>query len=181
MTPTQYPMKTRAEIAARMAQYLQAAGDDAVELRATLAFASTCLFMQRFNDDRSWLLNHRAQIDEQDVQALQALGRRLVDRLTMEGDTLPDITGRTLDALTADAKRHLATVGDRRAFAGRLVAHSSGQTIDEHLEQLALLLTDALVRLAGYDAVIDELHQLRAQAEIEKAKDEQRVAEAVKA
>lgn len=181
MTHPQYPTKTRREIAAQVAQYLQAAGDNAVELRATLAFASTSLFMRRFTDDRAWLLIHRAQIDEQDVQALRALGRRLVDRLTVEGDAVPDITGRTLDALTADAKRHLAVSGNRRDFAAGLVAHNSGQTIEEHLEQLALLLTDALLRLSGYDAVIDELHQLRAQVEIEQAKAEQSVAEAVQA
>lgn len=174
MTHSKFPT-SRAEIATGLAHGLQVAAGDPEVLRSALYLADRHLHRLNLAADRHWLCEHIGHIRLADAEGLAALTARLIERLTIEGDqpARGDLTGRTLDALTADAKRHLAVSGNRRDFAAGLVAHNSGQTIEEHLEQLALLLTDALLRLSGYDAVIDELHQLRAQVEIEQAKAEQ--------
>lgn len=165
MTPNQYPMKTRAEVAQRIAKHLLTDGLSAVPLNATLTFASTLLTLNGYRNDWRWLREHRAKAHREDGRALRALAQRLVLRLNIEGEDISETTARVVDSLTVDTAHHLARSGDRAAIVARLVEQ------DRH--QLAVLLTDALVRLAGYDAVIDELHQLRAQLAIAQAHAEQ--------
>ncbi|MFC4124879.1 hypothetical protein [Nocardia rhizosphaerae] len=185
MTPKQYPT-SRVDIAANLSADILHARGDSEAIRNAMRTADHALVTLGYRDDHAWLCKHSERLTREDVAARLHVAQKLIERLHIEGDaSAPDLTGRTLDALVADAKRHLAVSGDRRDFAGRLIAHNSGLTIEQHLEQLALLCTDAAYRLVGYAAAVDELNDLRARvvalADIRQAKAEQAVAEAVQA
>lgn len=173
MTQPKYPTQTRAQIAQRLAEFLATAKGVPHLVRTGIAVADSTLVQGGYLDDHRWLCEHYMHVRLNDAAAIGSLAHRLVERLTIEGDSMVDITSRTVDSLTADVKAHLAESGDRRLVTARLAE------LDR--SQLATLLTSALVRLSGYDAVIDELFQLRAKFEIEEAKAEQVAAEAVQA
>ncbi|MFD4444638.1 hypothetical protein ACFWPK_33155 [Nocardia sp. NPDC058519] len=84
MTQPKYPTKTRVDIAQRIGKHLVTDGDNTVELRATLTFASTELYLQRYHGDWHWLRAHRAQTDTDNVAALRVLALRLIERLHIE-------------------------------------------------------------------------------------------------
>ncbi|MEV4155457.1 hypothetical protein AB0J48_20745 [Nocardia salmonicida] len=171
MTPTQSPTKSRIQIAHQLSTSIATDRGRADLVRTAIAIADSALVVSGFADDHRWLCEHFTHIRLDDAAGMLTLAHRLIERLTIEGDTgLVDVIGRTVDALTADVKGHLAKSGDRRSVTARLAGLDRAQ--------LAVLLSNALVRLAGYDAVIDELHQLRAQVDIKQAKAEQAAANA---
>ncbi len=162
MTHSQSPMQTRALIAQRLAEFLKTAKGAVHLVRTGIAIADGALTTSGFADDHRWLCEHYSRIRSDDLHGVTALANRLVERLTIEGDAVADDSGRAVDSLIGDTARHLASSGDRDAIFTHML------TLD--IERLAHLVTDALVRLSDRDALLDELFQLRAQADIVQAK-----------
>jgi hypothetical protein len=174
MTHPKSPTQTRAQIAQSLAEFLETAKGAPHLVRTGISVADGALVQRGYLDDHRWLCEHYAHVRLDDPAGVVSLAHRLIERLTIEGETaFADITSRTVDSLTVDVRAHLAESGDRRSVVARL-AQLDGR-------QLAALLANALVRLSGYDAVIDELFRLRAKFEIEEAKADQAAAEAVQA
>lgn len=174
MTQPKSPTQTRAQIAQRLAEFLKTARGAAHLVRTGIAVADGALVTNGFADDHRWLCEHYAHLRITDDDGITALATRLVERLTVEGDTVAEISRRTIDSLITDTAAHLSISGDRTAILDHM------RTLDH--ERLAHLVTDALVKLSDRDALLDQLFQLRAQLGIKQAKAEQpAVAEAVQA
>lgn len=173
MTHPQYPTKTRAQIAAHISDYLLADGDNVQQLRATIAYSSTALHLHRYNEDLQWLRMHRRQTDDESSGALRTLAERLIQRLSVEGESIADDSRRGVDSLITDTAHHLANAGDRVAILAHMLTLGA--------DRLAHLATDALVMLSDRARLVDENFQLRAQVNAAEARAEMAAAGAVQA
>lgn len=166
MTQPNPATKTRADVAHLLTARLITDGGRADFVLCSLSIASLQLSAAGFRGDYRWLCEHTSHVSGTDAAGLTALAHRLIERLTIEGgQAIDDVTSRTVDTLTRDVAAHLAQDGGRRAVAARLSELGT--------PQLATLLANALVRLAGVDKLVDELHQAKAKLRIEKAKGDQ--------
>ncbi|MFD4457655.1 hypothetical protein [Nocardia sp. NPDC058480] len=176
MTQPNPATKTRAEIAHSLSGFLYDVGNRDVRVRANLtrtgiAIADSTLITNGYGEDHHWLCEHFARVRLDDVAGLTSLARRLVERLTIEGESVADDSSRAIDSLIADTARHLANSGDREA----ILAHM--RTLD--VERLAHLATDALIKMSDRDRLIEENFRLRGRVDIKLAKGEQAWVEAV--
>lgn len=177
MTQPNPATKTRADVAHLLTQRLLADGGRADFVMCSLSIASLQLSAAGFRGDYRWLCEHTSHVSRTDAAGVTALAHRLIERLTIEGgqtaDDLNDLTSRTVDTLTRDVTAHLAQEGGRRSVAARLSELGT--------PQLATLLANTLIRLAGVDKLVDELHQVKAQLRIANAKADQTAAVVVSA